>query len=91
MAGRFGFGSSAPAKMRVTNTPSTDLALTNLAYCSATDLHNFAVPGTKLFMALIADRVVLNLSYPFALPRCCFISLISARRFDNPYLLLNEN
>ncbi|CAI0468683.1 unnamed protein product [Linum tenue] len=62
MAGRFGFGSSAPAKMRVTNTPSTDLALTNLAYCSATDLHNFAVPGTKLFMALIADRVVLRIT-----------------------------
>ncbi|CAN1280771.1 Vesicle-fusing ATPase [Linum perenne] len=65
MAGRYGFQSSAPAKMRVTNTPSTDLALTNLAYCSASDLHNFAVPETKLFMALIADRVVLTLSYPF--------------------------
>ncbi|CAN1280769.1 Vesicle-fusing ATPase [Linum perenne] len=62
MAGRYGFQSSAPAKMRVTNTPSTDLALTNLAYCSASDLHNFAVPETKLFMALIADRVVLTLS-----------------------------
>ncbi|KDP20974.1 hypothetical protein JCGZ_21445 [Jatropha curcas] len=59
MAGRSG---SAPTAMIVTNTPSPDLALTNLAYCSATDLHNFAVPGTKLFMALIGDSFVLSLS-----------------------------
>lgn len=62
MAGRFG---SAPSTMIVTNTPAADLALTNLAYCSASDLHNFAVPGTKFFMALIGDYFVLSLSYPF--------------------------
>lgn len=62
MAGWFG---SAPETMIVTNTPAADLAFTNLAYCSGSDLHNFAVPGTKLFMALIADSFVLSLSYPF--------------------------
>ncbi|KAG6777044.1 hypothetical protein POTOM_016843 [Populus tomentosa] len=52
MANRFGFQSTT---MIVTNTPAADLALTNLAYCSPSDLHNFAVPGTKLFLALVAD------------------------------------
>ncbi|TYK30894.1 vesicle-fusing ATPase [Cucumis melo var. makuwa] len=52
MAGRFGLSSTAPATMIVTNTPAQDLAVTNLAYCSASDLQNFAVPGTKLFLAL---------------------------------------
>uniref|UniRef100_A0A0A0LYL6 Vesicle-fusing ATPase n=1 Tax=Cucumis sativus TaxID=3659 RepID=A0A0A0LYL6_CUCSA len=52
MAGRFGLSSTAPATMIVTNTPAQDLAVTNLAYCSASDLQNYAVPGTKLFLAL---------------------------------------
>ncbi|KAJ6377169.1 hypothetical protein OIU76_026189 [Salix suchowensis] len=52
MASRFGFQSST---MIVTNTPGADLAVTNLAYCSPSDLHNFAVPGTKLFLALVAN------------------------------------
>jgi vesicle-fusing ATPase len=51
--------------MIVTNTPAADLALTNLAYCSPSDLHNFAVPGTKLFLALVADSSVLSFSYPW--------------------------
>nr|POE91511.1 vesicle-fusing atpase [Quercus suber] len=51
--------------MIVTNTPAADLALTNLAYCSHADLHGFAVPGTKLHLASIADSFVLSLSYPF--------------------------
>ncbi|KAF3957405.1 hypothetical protein CMV_017575 [Castanea mollissima] len=51
--------------MIVTNTPAADLALTNLAYCSHADLHGFAVPGTKLYLASIADSFVLSLSYPF--------------------------
>ncbi|KAJ6979089.1 vesicle-fusing ATPase [Populus alba] len=59
MASRFGFQSST---MIVTNTPGADLALTNFAYCSPSDLHNFAVPGTKLFLALVADSFVLSLS-----------------------------
>ncbi|KAL0534405.1 hypothetical protein IC582_028696 [Cucumis melo] len=65
MAGRFGLSSTAPATMIVTNTPAQDLAVTNLAYCSASDLQNFAVPGTKLFLALVGDSFVLSLSYPF--------------------------
>ncbi|KAE7995693.1 hypothetical protein FH972_000464 [Carpinus fangiana] len=51
--------------MIVTNTPAADLALTNLAYCSHADLHGFAVPGTKLFLASIGDSFVLSVSYPF--------------------------
>nr|POE95939.1 vesicle-fusing atpase [Quercus suber] len=51
--------------MIVTNTPAADLALTNLAYCSHADLHGFAVPGTKLYLASIADSFVLSLTYPF--------------------------
>ncbi|XP_030971682.1 vesicle-fusing ATPase-like [Quercus lobata] len=48
--------------MIVTNTPAADLVLTNLAYCSHADLHGFAVPGTKLYLASIADSFVLSLS-----------------------------
>ena len=51
--------------MIATNTPAADLALTNLAYCSLLDLQNFAIPGTKLNLALIADSFVLSVSYPF--------------------------
>ncbi|CAD5328642.1 unnamed protein product [Arabidopsis thaliana] len=41
-------------KMTVKTTPASDLALTNLAYCSPFDLHRFAVPETAdLFLANI--------------------------------------
>ena len=46
--------------MIVTNTPAADLALMNLAYCSHTDLHGFAVPSTKLYLTSIADSFVLS-------------------------------
>ena len=45
--------------MIVTNTPAADLILTNLAYCSHADLHVFVVPGTKLYLASIADSFIL--------------------------------
>lgn len=48
--------------MIVTNTPDRSLAYTNLAYCSPSDLRNFAVPGSKLFLALIDDVCVLSIS-----------------------------
>ena len=41
------------------NTPTANLALTNLTYCSHADLHGFVVPGTKLYLASIADSFVL--------------------------------
>ncbi|OMO76433.1 hypothetical protein CCACVL1_15673 [Corchorus capsularis] len=44
--------------MIVTSTPSNDLALTNLAYCSPSDLHNFAVPGTNVRNGCIALNAV---------------------------------
>ncbi|KAL0846381.1 hypothetical protein Bca101_019627 [Brassica carinata] len=48
MAGRHG---SQVMTMTVTNTPSADLAFTNLAYCSSSDLRQFSVPGSDLFLA----------------------------------------
>ncbi|OWM77456.1 hypothetical protein CDL15_Pgr016853 [Punica granatum] len=65
MAGRW-FQSSSPATdMIVTNTPAAELALTNFAYCSPSDLQNFSVQGTKLHLASVGDAFVLSLSYPF--------------------------
>ena len=46
--------------MIVTNTPAADLILTNLAYCSHADLYGFAILGTKLYLASIADSFVLS-------------------------------
>ena len=46
--------------MNVTTMPAKDLAYTNCAYCSPTDLRNFLVPGSKF-----ADAFVLTLAYPF--------------------------
>ena len=46
--------------MIVTNTPAADLALTNLTYYSHADLHGFAIRGTKLYLASIADSFVLS-------------------------------
>ncbi|KAG8490898.1 hypothetical protein CXB51_014081 [Gossypium anomalum] len=60
MAGLFGAQSSTVAPMIVTSTPSTDLALTNFAYCSPSDLQSFAVPGSKLFLANVGDAFVLS-------------------------------
>ncbi|KAL3636878.1 hypothetical protein CASFOL_019177 [Castilleja foliolosa] len=48
MAGR------SPA-MIVTNTPAKDLAYTNFAYCSQSDLRNFLVPGSRFAYASIGD------------------------------------
>ncbi|EFH44056.1 hypothetical protein ARALYDRAFT_329412 [Arabidopsis lyrata subsp. lyrata] len=51
--------------MKVTTTPAAHLAFTNLAYCSLSDLCQFAVPGTDLFLANVADVFILSFSYPF--------------------------
>jgi hypothetical protein len=64
--------------MVVTNTPSQELALTNLAFISASDLPKFAVPGhDNLFLASIGDSYVFSFSYPpqtyFALIFHCFL------------------
>lgn len=69
MAGRYGFGGGAGADgpvMVVVSTPSQDLALTNLAYCSFGDLRRFTLPGTKLAFALVGDSFVLSLRYPLS-------------------------
>lgn len=62
MAGKSWFGASANINMIVTNTPAADLALTNFAYCASSEISKFAVPGTGLALALIADSFVLSLS-----------------------------
>ena len=46
--------------MIVSNTLVADLALTNLAYCLHADLHDFAVPGTKLYLVSFVDSFVLS-------------------------------
>lgn len=63
MAKRYGFDGDVPT-MVVVSTPSQDLALTNLAYCSFGDLRRFILPGTKLAYALVGDAAVLSLRYP---------------------------
>ncbi|KAJ4721486.1 vesicle-fusing ATPase-like [Melia azedarach] len=60
---RFASQSSASANMIVINTPGADLALTNLAYCSSSDLQKFRVPNSNLFLASVpADSFVLSLA-----------------------------
>ncbi|KAK6934261.1 CDC48, domain 2 [Dillenia turbinata] len=54
MAGRSGFFASADT-MIVTSTPAKDLAYTNFAYCSPSDLRKFALPGSKQFYAQVGD------------------------------------
>ncbi|KAA8526832.1 hypothetical protein F0562_008939 [Nyssa sinensis] len=56
---RSGFGSTT---MIVTNTPARDVAYTNFAFCSPSDIRNFSVPGSKLFLALVGDAFVLSLA-----------------------------
>lgn len=48
--------------MIVTNSPAKDFAYTNFAYVSPSDLRNFAVPGSNLFLALVGDAFVLSLA-----------------------------
>ncbi|KFK28755.1 hypothetical protein AALP_AA7G042500 [Arabis alpina] len=48
--------------MKVTTTPANELALTNLAYCSISDLSQFSVPGTDLFLANVSDFFILSFS-----------------------------
>ncbi|KAL5989874.1 hypothetical protein ACLOJK_010769 [Asimina triloba] len=94
MAGRLGldpargFKSPSPAKgfesdasageMIVVTTPAQELVFTNLAYCSAADLREFAITGSGLPMYLASvgnpDPLVLSLSYP----RIPISNLISA-------------
>ncbi|CAL5405843.1 vesicle-fusing ATPase-like isoform X1 [Camellia sinensis] len=66
MAGRSGFGSTAT--MIVTNTPAKDLAYTNFAYCSPSDLRSFSVSGSKLAFALVGDSFVLSVSAHESIP-----------------------
>ncbi|KAG7541976.1 Aspartate decarboxylase-like domain superfamily [Arabidopsis thaliana x Arabidopsis arenosa] len=54
---------SSVMKMTVKTMPGPDLAFTNLAYCSPSDLHSFAVPGsTDLFLANVGEVFVLSFS-----------------------------
>ncbi|KAL6543263.1 hypothetical protein OROHE_010783 [Orobanche hederae] len=48
--------------MIVTNIPAKDLAYTNFAYCSRSDLQTFLVPGSRLGYASIGDVLVLTIA-----------------------------
>lgn len=61
MAGR---SSQGALTMIVTNTPGRDLAYTNFAYCSPSDIRNFIIPGSRLAYAQFSD-LVLCIEYPF--------------------------
>ncbi|KAE9458113.1 hypothetical protein C3L33_09987, partial [Rhododendron williamsianum] len=67
MAGRSSSGFGSKATMIVTNTPSKDLAYSNLAFCSPSDLRTFSVAGSKLAFALVGDSFVLSILYPLYL------------------------
>ena len=79
MAGLFGSQSSTVSPMIVTSTPSTDLALTNFAYCSPSDLQSFAVPGSRLFLVNVGDAFVLSIS-PHESIRSKYIALNAIHR-----------
>lgn len=55
-------------EMIVTNTPAKDLAYTNFAYCSPSDLRNFLVPGSRLAFALVGNVFVLSIAAHDAIP-----------------------
>eukprot|EP01018_Ginkgo_biloba_P025640 Gb_25615 [translate_table: standard] len=55
--------------MTITNTPAAELALTNCAYCSPSDLRKFTVPGLGHALASVGPSVVLTIRYPLHL---CF-------------------
>ncbi|KAI5662570.1 hypothetical protein M9H77_21893 [Catharanthus roseus] len=55
MAGR---SSQGALTMIVTNTPGRDLAYTNFAYCSPSDIRNFIIPGSRLAYAQFSDLVL---------------------------------
>ncbi|KAF5780898.1 putative vesicle-fusing ATPase [Helianthus annuus] len=46
------------SSMIVTNTPAKDLAYTNYAYCSPSDIRQFTVPGSNLALALVHDAFI---------------------------------
>ncbi|KAJ4814573.1 Vesicle-fusing ATPase [Rhynchospora pubera] len=71
MAGRY------VANLSVVSTPSQDLALTNLAYCSVGDVRRFTIPGLNLAFALVGDSFVLSLRYPFS--RSVFLTYLSSK------------
>lgn len=54
--------------MIVTNTPARDLAYTNFAYCSPSDLRKFAVHGSNLALASVGDSYVLSISAHESIP-----------------------
>ncbi|KAI8552578.1 hypothetical protein RHMOL_Rhmol06G0277800 [Rhododendron molle] len=57
MAGRSSSGFGSRATMIVTNTPAKDLAYSNFAFCSPSDLRTFSVAGSKLAFAVVGDSL----------------------------------
>ncbi|XP_024967041.1 vesicle-fusing ATPase-like [Cynara cardunculus var. scolymus] len=55
-------GRSGSKTMIVTNTPAKDLAYTNCAYCSPSDVRQFLLPGSNIALALVGDVFVLSIA-----------------------------
>ncbi|XP_020106126.1 vesicle-fusing ATPase-like [Ananas comosus] len=69
MAGSQGYGGGT-TMMIVASTPSQELALTNLAYCSAADLRRFSLSGSSQTLAMVGDSIVLTLCDHPGVPDC---------------------
>ncbi|XP_058217739.1 vesicle-fusing ATPase-like [Rhododendron vialii] len=68
MAGRSSSGFGSMATMIVTNTPAKDLAYSNFAFCSPSDLRTFSVAGSKHAFALVGNSFVLSISSHESIP-----------------------
>lgn len=74
--------------MTVTNTPAKDLAYTNCAYCSPSDVGEFVVPGSDIALALVGDVFVLSVGYPsYRISKyiMCFVELFFGHWLMNYY------
>ncbi|MCE2055553.1 hypothetical protein HAX54_042871 [Datura stramonium] len=90
MAGRYGSSSGGASTMIVTNTPAKDLAYTNCAYCSPTDLKNFLVPGSKFAYGLVADAFVyVSLAALMIKDNALWCCLNSETLPTTPFLMVN--
>ncbi|CAK9857484.1 unnamed protein product [Sphagnum jensenii] len=59
--------------MRVVSTPLQELALTNCAYCSPSDMSRYRRPKYEDAMALVNGILVLTLRYPFTTLLASFV------------------
>jgi hypothetical protein len=73
---RVGFFFVGAMTMRVVSTPSNELALTNCAYCSPSDMSRYRKPKYEDVMALVNGILVLTLRYPFTTLLASFVQWV---------------